>query len=227
MKQCIVNFADQHGWYLKGQQRLAEACKKHFNGDFITLNSYKQIGAPNHADNPYAFKIYAMEYAFNLGYDLVLYCDSSLYPVKDCAPVFEHIKNNGHLMQMAGHKFKTWSHDKCREYFKVTPEELQTVELYSAGFTGLNFQNERSSKFFDEWKQSMLDGMFKGVWSKKHAASQFSKSPEAEGYRHDMSAASIIATRLGMNFESNYWMAYVGNGYGPTPPEAYFLCHPA
>lgn len=224
--RCIVSFADTKGWYQRGHNRLYNACKQFFSGKLILINDYNKIGSPSHDQNPYAFKVYAMEYARSLGYTTVLYIDSSLYPVKNCDEMFDYIESNGHLMQKAGHMFRTWSDDKCRAYFKITPEELQNVELYSAGFTGLDFTNERSAEFFAQWKQSMLDGQFKGVWQKKHKASDFANSPEAEGHRHDMSAASIIASRLGMNFESFRYMSYIGPGYGEAPQESYFYCHP-
>lgn len=225
-KRCIISFADGTGWYKRGHARLIDACAKHFSGKLILINDYNKIGSPSHAENPYAFKVYCMEYAYSLGYDTVLYLDSSLYPVKNCDAAFDYIEQNGHLMQHAGHMWRTWCNNKAMDYFKPTDDEIQNQTLYSAGFTGLDFTNDRSVRFFNAWKQSMLDGVFKGVWAKKHRASDFTSCPHSEGHRHDMTAASIIATRLGMNFETKLWMAYIGDSYGTPPEETYFYCHP-
>ncbi len=224
--RCIISFADGKGWYHKGHNRLKAACEKHFSGKLFLINNYGVIGSPSHTENPYAFKVYCIEYARKLGYSTILYIDSSLYPVKDCDAMFDYIEENGHLMQKAGHWLRTWCNDFSRHYFNITADELQNVDLYSAGFTGLDFTHPRSVEFFDKWKQSMLDGAFKGSWQKKNNPGEFTNSPEAEGHRHDLTAASIIATRLGMNFESELYMAYIGQGYNAAPPQTYFYCHP-
>lgn len=209
-QRCIVNFA-QGNWYPRGAQRLRDA-KKFCEGiDILTLDNYDTIGSPTHAQDPYAFKVYAMEYAFNQGYTTVLYVDSSLHPVKDCRPVFDYIEENGHLMQKAGHMLSRWCNETAKNYYNFTPEEWSKFELYSAGFTGLDFLNERSQEFFLKWKQSQLDGMFKGDW---------------KDHRHDMTNASAIAQRLGMNFEERTFMQYIGQGYAPANDFAYFHCHP-
>jgi hypothetical protein len=227
LKRCIISLADgANKAYKNGHARLIGACQKHFSGKLILINDYNKIGSPSHEQNPYAFKIYCIEYAYSLGYDTVLYLDSSLYPIKNCDAVFDYIEANGHLMQEAGHWWRTWTNNAAKEYFKPTDEELEKQTLYSAGFTGLSFKNERSVQFFNQWKQSMLDGIFKGVWQKKHRASDFTNCPGAEGHRHDMTCASIIATRLGMKFETDLYMAYIGGGYVPAPEFTYFYCHP-
>lgn len=223
-KRCIISFADNKGWYQNGQRRLAESCSKHFDGKFISINNYNTIGSPSHTDNPYAFKVYCIEYARSLGYTSILYIDSSLYPVKNCDKVFEYIESNGHLMQLAGHLVDTWCNDNCRAYFNLSHEESEGMVLYSAGFTGLDFNNPRSVEFFNQWKASCVAGAFKGAWT--NTTKSESQNPKCAGHRHDMTAASIIANRLKMNFESFRWMAYVGSGYGDIPEESYFLCHP-
>ncbi len=227
--RCIISFADESSWYHRGHNRLKAACEKHFSGKLLLINSYGKIGSPSHAENPYAFKVYCIEYARKLGYSTILYIDSSLYPIKNCDAMFDYMEENGHLMQKAGHMFRTWTNNRCREYFNVTDEEMQNVELYSAGFTGLDFTHPRSVEFFEKWKASCDAGIFKGPWHKKditYKASDFTNCPNHEGFRHDMSCASIIATRLGMNFEAERYMAYIGQGYNQAPPETYFYCHP-
>lgn len=211
IKRAIVNFADQNGWYPRGQLRLIESCKQYFKGEVFPFTSYEQIKSPSHKENPYAFKVHAIEYVKNMGYNSILYLDSSLYPVKDITPVFEHIEYNGHLFQSAGALVDRWCNDNCRNYFSLSHEESNGMCMFSAGFTGLFFGNERSVEFFDKWKDAANSGAFKGDWS---------------NHRHDMTAAGIIANRLKMNIETKLWMQYIGGGYAPPSPEAYFNCHP-
>jgi hypothetical protein len=68
----------------------------------------------------------------------------------------------------------------------------------NSGFLGLNLENEISVNFLNQWRESMLDGCFKGSW---------------DDHRHDMTCGSIIANRLGMEYKSgNDWLHY-------APPE--------
>lgn len=210
-RRCIVNFAVGGGWYGRGQQRLVTDCKKYFGGDVIAINSYASIGSPTHQENPYAFKVYAIEYARKQGYNSILFVDSSMYPVKEVGPVFDHIEKEGYLMQQAGHMIDRWTNDNAREYFKLSPEESKPMIMYSAGFTGLDFTNPLAVKFFEEWKAAAEAGAFKGEWS---------------DHRHDMTCASIIAQRLGMSFESFNWFSYAGGSYGTGCDESFFHCQP-
>ncbi len=210
-KRAIVNFADQSSWYPNGQRRLIESCKNFFSGELFTFTSYDEIGSPTHKDNPYAFKLYAIEKVKNMGYDSILFLDSSIYPVREISEVFDFIEEHGHLFQKCGHPVDNWCNDNCRNYFNLSREESNGMGMFSAGFTGLNFKNETTQEFFKQWKESAEGGAFKGDWS---------------NHRHDMTSGSIIANRLKMNFEEEHWFSYIGQGYKPPRPDTYFWCHP-
>lgn len=183
--KCIVNLSTSQ--YNKGQTRLENSLKGKTDADFICFKSELEVGSPRHKDNPYAFKIYAIENALNKGYTQILWLDSSAYAIANVEPIFNLIRRNGHFMEDAGHLADKWTNDRTLEYFDLTKEEAIKIPLYSSGFTGLNFNNETTVTFFELWKQSMLDGQFKGDWS---------------NHRHDMTCASIIAHRLGIKYET-------------------------
>ena len=66
---------------------------------------------------------------------------------------------------------------------------------------GLNLGNPRSSEFLRRWKSLASDGKtFKGPkWSGVRGHPQTaSKDPRVMGHRHDQTAASAIALKLGM-----------------------------
>lgn len=153
MKRCVVNFADNSGWYNRGQKRLI-SCKNLINSDILTYNNYIQIGSPTHHENPYAFKVYSIKKAIDAGYTTILYLDASFFPVKDITPVFEHIEEKGHLFPLCGHMVDRWCNDNCRKYFNLSHEESKGMALYSAGFTGIDFTNEKSKEFFYKWFDS-------------------------------------------------------------------------
>lgn len=90
MKHCIVNFSD--GSFKNGQDRLAKSLKDfNYQGDVILFNYFEQVGSKPHLEVPYQFKVYAIEKARQMGYDVVLYCDASLYAIKDVMPVIYYI----------------------------------------------------------------------------------------------------------------------------------------
>lgn len=182
--KAIVNVSTNQ--YSKGQKRLENSLKGRTDADFLGFKSESEIGSPLHRDNPYAFKIYAIENALNKGYTQILWLDSSAYAIANVEPIFNLIKRNGHFMEEAGHWADKWTNDRTLEYYSLTKEDASKIPLYSAGFTGLNFNNETTVTFFEMWKQSMLDGQFKGDWS---------------NHRHDMTNASIIAHKLGMKYQ--------------------------
>ena len=67
MKTAIVAFANSKGNYIKALNRLQNSLTENFDGDVLVWTNEKDLGAPLHQDNPYAFKVYAMQEAFNKG----------------------------------------------------------------------------------------------------------------------------------------------------------------
>lgn len=181
-----MSLANQQGNYRTGLARLTKSLIGRFNGDVFAFTSEDQVGAPPHSDNPYAFKLYAMEHVRNLGYTSVLWLDSSCYAVANVEPIFQIIESKGYFMVECGAYASWWTNDFALNYFGLTREDASIITLYSAGITGLDFTNPTSELFFKQWKESMHNGCFRGDW---------------HNHRHDLSCASIIATRLGFEFE--------------------------
>lgn len=207
---CVVNFANNRGNYLKGQKRLVDSLRNvGYEGEILTFQNEGQLNCPTHKDNPYAFKIYAIDKARELGYKNILYLDASVWAVKSVDPVFEVIENEGYIMQEAGHFAGNWSNDNCLNWFGISREEAKGMLMYgNAGFLGLNFDNPIAYAFFERWKASMEAGCFKGSWS---------------DHRHDMTCGSIIANQLGMVYKKgSEYLAYVGGSFQQPGEEIIF-----
>lgn len=210
MKHCIVNFSDYT--FAKGQERLVQSLK-HFNyqGDVITFNSFDQVGSKVHLEVPYQFKVYAIEKARQMGYDVVLYCDASLFAIKDVMPVIYHIIEKGHLMEFCGFSAGQWATDLCLKEFNLTRDKAMNIPLHSAGFTGLNFQNPISTEFFNRWLKSAQEEIsFQGAWNNNEK--QCSQDERCLGHRHDQTTASIIAYELEMERINPFYMQYKFDG---------------
>lgn len=211
MKKCIVNLVtNEH--YMNGQKRLSDNLLKHAPDiDVFYFRGEDHIqDCPLHIDNPYAFKIYAIDIAKKEGYQQVFWLDASVYPVKDISPVFDWLTEKGIFMEEAGHYAGTWAPQYVLDYFGITKEEAMNMPMFSAGFIGLDFTNPISVEFFDKWKAAMLAGMFKGDWVES---------------RHDMTAGSIIANQMGLTklySPGGQFFAYIGEGYSEPKETACF-----
>lgn len=202
----IVNFATNG--FKRGQNRLSRSL-----GDYnhILFTDYVQIKSPTHEKSPYEFKVHAIDHALKQD-DIVLWCDASLFLVGDLTKIEKIIQEDGYFMEEAGHYAGRWTNEHSRSYFKVTDQEMFLgtggITFFSAGLLGLNRNSAVAMEFFKQWKESAKAGCFKGSWN---------------DHRHDMTAGSIIAQRLGMKYQrGGSHMAYLGEGYSQPEPGAVF-----
>lgn len=203
--KAIVSFANEAGNYKKMLQRLKNSLVKYSDVPFYGIVGESLIGSPPHKENPYAFKIYCIEGVKSLGYEQILWVDSSNVAVSSVSPIWDVMDRDGYIMQYAGHLVGRWSNDRTLKYFGITREEAWKMPMYgNAGFLGLDFTTEIANTFFDQWKQSMLDGQFKGSW---------------DDHRHDMTCGSIIANKLNMKYQSaEEWLDYA-DSFAPRKNE--------
>jgi hypothetical protein len=209
MRPCVVNLITTDGGYSKGQQRLIFKMQSQ-SIPLITFIGEHQVKSPLHQDNPYAFKIYAIDVARKMGYEQVLWVDASVYPVRNIMPVFEYMRDKGIFLEHAGHVAGRWSTDKALRYFNITRDEANQMPMFAAGYCGFDFTNKISRDFFAKWQAAMLMGMFQGTW---------------EESRHDMAAGSIIANQMGLlplYSTGGQFFAYVGNGYAEPSKTSVF-----
>lgn len=209
MKKAIVNLITQK--YISGQNRLRQSLiDNNFDGDFYGFFGEDSVGAPRHEDNPYAFKIYAIDKIREMGYDKILWLDASVYAVKNVQPVFDWIEVKGIFMEDSGHLAGSWTNDGTLAYFGISRDEAMNVPMYSAGMSGFDFNNEVSISHFNLWKQAMLDGYFRGSWS---------------NHRHCQSCGTLVANKLGLvglYSTGGQFFSYVGEGYGQPKESAVF-----
>lgn len=198
----IVNFSTKE--YRRGQQRLSNSLNGYKQ---LMLSDYLSIGSPSHSESPYAFKLHAIEEAWKFD-DIILWADSSMKLVGDLSKIENIIKEEGYFFQEAGHYVRDWSTDETLKYFGLTRET--NYLMFIAGLVGLNKNNPLAMQFFSEWKQSEVDGHFRGPWDR---------------HRHDMLCGSVVAEKLGMKYKrGGSYIAYLGPGYSTPEPGIVFTC---
>lgn len=198
MKKCVINYASEN-WYPRGQQRLQQSLKDTgFNGDFLKWSDAHEIGSPTHQEAPYAFKPHALKSAFTRGYELVLWCDASVWAVKPIDSVFGYLSEHSHMFfynTCAGE----WTSDACLNGFGISREAAMKIPMLMGICMGFNLTHDVTRKFLNQWLEKSRDGFsFPGDWRNDH--NQVSSDPRCKGHRHDQSVASILAFNLGMEY---------------------------
>lgn len=197
------------GWHPKGVQRLKNTLlfDEVFKFDTITWTDAYPPDSPTHYQTPYAFKAFAFEYAKKLGYDIVLWLDSSIYAKHSIQPIIDQIKHDGHFMLKNGWKAGEWLCDNQIEALGLTREESMQFDQLVGGCIGLDFRNKTSMQFFNEYFESTK--RWKGEWKN---TGECSCDNRVLGSRHDQAFASVISQRLGMKWhDCAGWLSYNRN----------------
>jgi hypothetical protein len=181
MKRCIVSFADTPVYQAK-MRRLEKSIP--YGIDFLGFTSIDQIGSKSHQEVPYAFKPASIAKAKELGYDVVLWCDSPIHVIKPLDQAFEYLEENGYFFfDNIGHSLGMWTNDKCLEYFGMTREEALNVKMIMACCMGFNFKFEEVNDLANEYYE-LADMLYPGSWS---------------NHRHDQTVMSFLLHRDGFN----------------------------
>lgn len=222
---CIINYATggSDSVFVKGQRRLVEEClNQGYQGDFLLFNDKNPLSCLPHPQVPYAFKPHAIKAAADKGYQYLLWCDSSVFPVRPLDEVWQILKEEGYLFLMCGWKAGQWCSDAALETLRITRDEAMEMDQLLGGCQALNMSNVLSRAYLSRWYDVSRDGItFIGAWTnEKH---QVSSDPRVLGHRHDQVAASIIAWQLGMrNFRPGL-LEYDESGKEPRPETIFIV----
>lgn len=200
MRKCVVSFA-QGNKYEWAMLRLKESLPFNFDGDFLGFTDYKEIGSPTHRETPYAFKPYAIQKARDMGYDLVLWCDSVVYAKGAIEPMFMWLANEGYLFfDNIGYNIGDYTNDNTLNAFNVSRDESFKMKMIMACVMGFNFNHAGANMAFDSYKNRSGD-LFKGEWERVdwHPNHPESNDRRCRGHRHDQSVMSLVINEMGLN----------------------------
>lgn len=192
-----MTYAD--GYYIPIQQGLIRSIRKLYPTVAIfAFNSVSEIDrdCPPHSVSPYAFKVYAIEYARNKGYDIVIWLDSPKRLIRPIDDWLKEISNVGVYLQGDGWKTGQWANDKCLQYFGITRDEAMNIQNIYACIMAFDFRHPNTFIFFRKWKSACMDGVFRG--KHKNDLKTESIDERCMGHRHDQSCAEIIACQTGI-----------------------------
>ena len=206
MKLAFVNVATP-GYYTQVAKDLIVSIQTHCpNAAIFSFSRFEDFGSPTHAEDPYAFKVYAIDYVRKLGYDVIVWCDS---PVRMICPIDEwlvEVEKVGVYLQQDGWKIGEWANDRALEWFKVSRDDVIDKPNCSAGLQGLDFRHPTAVAYFDMWCKAQKAGLFKGAW--KNDPQTESTDSRCLGHRHDQTCADLVCYTLGIPFQPSVMGRY-------------------
>ncbi len=198
MSNVIVCCGVNH-WYPRGVDRLVKSLEDvGWQGSILKWRDEYPPGSPTFEENPYAFKLFALEEAHRQGHRNVLWCDSSVWAVKNPEPIFTLIQDNGYYLWDSGYFCDVWINDKTLAGFGITREQAHDIHMISANIMGFDMESDLAKKFMARYRWAYEQGLFIGPHNKQPGDPE---RPPYMGHRHDQSSASLIAHELGLPLE--------------------------
>lgn len=220
--RAIVNVAT--GPYVRGQERLTEWCAKNSEEYFIWRDQLP-AGSPFHQDVPYAFKAYALREAVAAGAKTLLWADASILPIKPLDELWERIERDGYWIGNNGWTNYEWTADSAyAPLFGDYPGDAvwanrQIKHVVATSF-GFSIEHPTGRAIFEEYYRLASETKaFCGPWSNMEGSpadwNNERSAPcgplDVRGHRHDQTALSVIAWRLGCQLtDSPNIFAYAG-----------------
>lgn len=160
--RCIVNCSPFNGKYPTLIDSIPKALEeKGFNGYFY----YRQGGYPTptgkevrYVATPYCFKVFTMLEAQNLGFNKVLWIDSSMLPLRNPEPLFEHIDKHGcFLMDYVDHHWdKVRIFPETRDLFlKLTGTDVWNTRHITTQAFGLKMDEPKTKELVKYYYQML------------------------------------------------------------------------
>ncbi len=137
-KAVIISCGVQ-GWYGRGVSRLERSL--HFegwSGDTIFYKDEYPLNCPNHNEVPYYFKISCFEEAIRRGYTHILWCDASMWSVRNPVKLFDLINDQGYYFFSSGYNLAQSVNDRALEVTGVTRDEAEGQIEWASGCVGIS-----------------------------------------------------------------------------------------
>lgn len=206
-ENCLILYASYNKNYPQALKRLLDSV---MHSDYKGHVLYRIGGWPNTEEGdltltgvPYAFKPCFFKEAQKLGYQRVLWLDTSVTPLVSLNEQFCWIKQKGYLVVGNTHTVGPFFNELSARSLKTTLEESFAIPSVSAGIFGLDFSHEQARKALSLWYEA-------------------AKDPYAFfSARSDQNALSIILHQL----EMTDWIAYdrIAEGKQKVSPSSIYL----
>jgi hypothetical protein len=199
-------------------------------------------GCPPHAEQMYAFKIFALDEAIRSGFRYVLWMDSSLAPLAPIDPLWRTIEECGwyaapqyngitkgqpwrHWASTTMATLGEWCSDAALEIFGISRQEALAIPLALTGLVGLDMENPIGRTIWDMHRFFYERGVFNGAHTNDPGRpitvngngkfkGHVSNDPRVQGHRHDEASFSFILDRLKLKpMNCGFWTLESPHGF--------------
>ena len=147
--------------------------------------------SPPHQDQPYAFKAFAMKWAFQQGYETATWIDSVIHMEGPALDYMSHLRTHGHYFQNNGFSCAQTCSDKMLSHYGLSRDDVERVPEVVGGFWGLHHSQK---DFVEELVENSKLGLFSGFRDRNP---EDSKDPRFLFCRHDQSLMSLMVHKRG------------------------------
>jgi hypothetical protein len=210
VRRAIVNVAVEQGFYTALQRSVKAACEAFCGEADLFFTGYPDR-CPKHADQNYAFKVWAIDAVVQQGYRQILWIDCRCRPVRAFDPVWQCIERTGYYLGQQGDSvLGDWTSDAALEIFGINRETARTIPLLRGGVVGLNLDTEVGTGIWEIYKAMCAAGALNGAhlntpglgwgdWGGGKWKGHVSSDPAVGGHRHDESVLSFAVWKLGLS----------------------------
>jgi len=198
MNDCLVSFSSKgRDDYNIKLLTLLDSCIEHWRGDYLiyspdhNLNEYRGIkinkGLPEpkntlslpHSEMPYQFKYALIQQAREMGYERIVWLDTSFTLVKDITPLFKGVT----VFDNLGHPLRNYISDQAMTILGVDENELNNINQIWGGAMFFDFTENGTDLIFKRILEHSLNGSFKDGTSERG---------EFIAHRHDQAVLSVL-----------------------------------
>lgn len=156
--------------------------------------------SPTHAENPYAFKIFAIEYAAYRSATSILWMDSSIVVLRSLEPLWDLIEQQSYwFSRNYDYNLAQFCSDEALSILGEARAFAKQIPLVVAGCFGLDMRNGEAQAFLAEWKRFAEEGAFRGD---RGDLSGGTDPDKFYGHRNDQACASQVVHALGLKLTS-------------------------
>ena len=218
MNRAVVTVATDR--YVKGALRLADRLVGMGEQHRYWLDCLPP-GTPPHKEVPYAFKATALRNV-SRRFSTLLWADACIYPVKPLTELWERIERDGAWIARNGWMNSEWTASSAYEALGVTREENAQIPHVVATAFGLSLEHPKGRQLLDEYCRLGLEtNAFQGPWTNR--APNLCGDASVMGHRHDQTALSVVAWRLGIPLEEEGLLSYGKVGDDDINPRTILL----
>lgn len=117
-------------------------------------------------------------------------------PIRSLEPIWQRIERDGYWVSSSGNWSNwQWTAESAYPLLGITEEENKSIAHVASGAFGMDLRTEIGRNILSEFYRLAQNGSFHGPW--RNYEGEAHSSREVEGHRHDQTALSVIAHRLG------------------------------